>query len=193
MKVKVSCSVMSHSLWPHGLYSPWNSGLEWVAASLGDLPNPGIEPRSPILQVVFYQLSHEGSPRILEWVIYSFSQQKWNKVWSIEPSVQFSSVAQLCPTLCDPMNHSTPGLPVHHHLPKFTQLTSIQLVMPSSLGSSSFSILSFCLFICSRGSQGKNTEVVCHSLLQWTTFCQTSPPWPARLGWPHGHGLVSLS
>ena len=27
--------------------------------------------------------------------------------------------------------------------------------------------------------------MVCHSLLQWTTFCQTSPPWPARLGWPH--------
>ena len=34
---------------------------------------------------------------------------------------QFSSVAQLCPTLCDPMNHSTPGLPVHHQLPEFTQ------------------------------------------------------------------------
>ena len=34
---------------------------------------------------------------------------------------QFSSVAQSCPTLCDPMNHSTPGLPVHHHLPEFTQ------------------------------------------------------------------------
>ena len=34
-------------------------------------------------------------------------------------------------------------------------------------------------------SQGKNTEVVCHSLLQWTTFCQISPPWPACLGWPH--------
>ena len=32
-----------------------------------------------------------------------------------------SSVAQLCPTLCDPMNHSTPGLPVHHHLLEFTQ------------------------------------------------------------------------
>ena len=29
-------------------------------------------------------------------------------------SVQFSSVAQSCPTLCDPMNHNTPGLPVHH-------------------------------------------------------------------------------
>ena len=36
-------------------------------------------------------------------------------------SVQFSSVAQLCPTPCDPMNCSTPGLPVHHQLPEFTQ------------------------------------------------------------------------
>ena len=36
-------------------------------------------------------------------------------------SVQFISVAQLCPTLCDPMNRSTPHLPVHHHLPEFTQ------------------------------------------------------------------------
>ena len=35
---------------------------------------------------------------------------------------QFSSVAQSCPTLCDPMNHSTPGLPVHHQLPEFTQI-----------------------------------------------------------------------
>ena len=36
-------------------------------------------------------------------------------------SVQFSSVAQSCPTLCDPMNRSTPGLPVHHQLREFTQ------------------------------------------------------------------------
>ena len=36
-------------------------------------------------------------------------------------SVQFSSVAQSCPTLCDPMNCSTPDLPVHHQLPEFTQ------------------------------------------------------------------------
>ena len=35
-------------------------------------------------------------------------------------SVQFSTVAQSCPTLCDPMNRSTPGLPVHHQLPEFT-------------------------------------------------------------------------
>ena len=48
------------------------------------------------------------------------------------PSVQFSSFIQSCPTLWDPMNCSTPGLPVHHQLPEFTQLTSIQSAMPSS-------------------------------------------------------------
>ena len=37
-------------------------------------------------------------------------------------SVQFSSVAQSCPTLCDPMNHSMPGLPIQHKLPEFTQM-----------------------------------------------------------------------
>ena len=47
----------------------------------------------------------------------------WNNFSAkyLEPSVQFSSVAQSCPTLCDPMNRSTPGLPVHHQLPEFTQ------------------------------------------------------------------------
>ena len=39
----------------------------------------------------------------------------------LKASVQFSSVAQSCSTLCDPMNRSTPGLPVHHQLPEFTQ------------------------------------------------------------------------
>ena len=38
-----------------------------------------------------------------------------------DSSVQFSSVAQSCLTLCDPVNHSTPGLPVYHQLPEFTQ------------------------------------------------------------------------
>ena len=44
---------------------------------------------------------------------------------------QFSSVAQSCLTVCDPMNHSTPGLPVHHQLPEFTQ-THVESEMPSS-------------------------------------------------------------
>ena len=46
-----------------------------------------------------YRLSHKGSPC----------------------SLQFSSVVQSCPTFCDPMNHSKPGLPVHHQLLEFTQ------------------------------------------------------------------------
>ena len=47
-------------------------------------------------------------------------------------SVQFSSVTQSCQTLCNPMNCSTPGLPVHYQLPEFTKLMSIKLVMPSN-------------------------------------------------------------
>ena len=47
----------------------------------------------------------------------SFTPQKVLR----ELSVQFGSVAQLCPTLWDPMNCSMPGLPVHHQLPEFTQ------------------------------------------------------------------------
>ena len=43
---------------------------------------------------------------------------RWPKYWS---SVQFSSVSQSCLTLCDSMNHSTPGLPVHRQLLEFTQ------------------------------------------------------------------------
>ena len=42
-------------------------------------------------------------------------------LFMFEIHIQFSSVAQSCPTLCDPMNHSTPGLPVHHQLPELTQ------------------------------------------------------------------------
>ena len=49
----------------------------------------------------------------------------WNKMLESKEdefsSVQFSSVAQSCLTLCDSMNRSTPGLPVHHQLPEFTR------------------------------------------------------------------------
>ena len=71
---------------------------------------------------------------------------RWPKYWSGLPrppsgdlpdpefqstSLRFSSVTQSCPTLCDPMTCSTPGLHVYHILPDF-KLTSIDLVMPSS-------------------------------------------------------------
>ena len=47
-------------------------------------------------------------------------------------SIQFSSLAQSCLTLCDPMDYSPPGLPVHHQLPSLLKLMSIELVMPSN-------------------------------------------------------------
>ena len=60
--------------------------------------------------------------RIPEWVAISFSKlPSWPKHKIHVCYIQFSSVAQSCSTLCDPMNHSMPGLPVHHQLPEFTQ------------------------------------------------------------------------
>ena len=80
---------------PPGLLSMGFSRQEYWSGlpfpSQGDLPDPGIKPTSPVNPSFQYC------------------------------SVQFSSVAQSCLTLCDPMSHSTPGLPVHHQLPEFTQ------------------------------------------------------------------------
>ena len=52
--------------------------------------------------------------------------------WLLINSIQFSSVTQLCLTLCNPMNCSMPGLPVHHQLQESTQTMSIESVMPSN-------------------------------------------------------------
>ena len=88
------------------------SGLPFPSA--GDLPEPGIEPLSPALQA---NLSKPPGAPAANCNI---------------SSVQFSSVTQSCPIICDPMNHSTPGLPVHHQLPESTQPMSIESVMPSN-------------------------------------------------------------
>ena len=52
---------------------------------------------------------------------FKIFRHEWDICGLMPLSVQFSSVAQLCPTLCNPMNCSTPGLPVHHQLSEFTQ------------------------------------------------------------------------
>ena len=99
------------------------------------------KPVLPHCRQVLYQLSYKGSPKILEWVAYPFSRgssRQRNQTPGLLPcrrilyqlsykgspskaSVQFSSVAQSYLTLCDPMNCSMPGLPVHHQLLEFTQ------------------------------------------------------------------------
>ena len=61
------------------------------------------------------------------------------RIYWINYHNQFSSVAQSCPTLCDPMNHSMPGLPVHHQLLEFTQTHVHRVsdaIQPSHLRSS---------------------------------------------------------
>ena len=73
------------------------SGLPFSSA--GDLPSSGIKPRSLALLA-------DSSPTELQGKFSSYS---------------VSSVTQSCPTLCDLMNRSTPGLPVHHQCPEFTQ------------------------------------------------------------------------
>ena len=58
----------------------------------------------------------------IQWSAFLFCLQSCDyEVFLVNFRAWFSSLTQLCPTLCDPMNHSTPGLPVHHQLPEFTQ------------------------------------------------------------------------
>ena len=75
--VKVT-SVVSDSLQPRGLYSPWNSlsqnnGVGSLSLLQGIFPTQGWNSGLPNCRQILYQLSHQGSPRILEWVTYTFS------------------------------------------------------------------------------------------------------------------------
>ena len=82
-----SHSVVSDSLWPYGLYSPWNSpgqhtGVGSLSLLQGFFPTQGSNPGLPHCRQIPYQLSHQGSPRILEWVAYPFSRGSswpWNQ------------------------------------------------------------------------------------------------------------------
>ena len=71
-----SHSVLSKSLWPHGLYSPWNSLAKRVGSLFllqGIFLTQGSQPGLPHCRCIIYQQSHKGSPRILKWVVYPFS------------------------------------------------------------------------------------------------------------------------
>ena len=81
-----SHSVMSNCLWPHGLYSPWNSpgqntGVGSHSLLQGIFPTQGSNPGLLHCRWILYQLSHQGSPRILEWVTYPFSSRfSWPRI-----------------------------------------------------------------------------------------------------------------
>ena len=81
---------MSDSLRPHGLYSPWNStgqntGVDSLSFLQGIFPTQGSNPDLLYHRWILNQLSHKGSPRILEWVAYPFSKgssqpRNWTRV-----------------------------------------------------------------------------------------------------------------
>ena len=81
---------MSDSLRHHGLYSPWNSpgqntGVGSLSFRQGISPTQGLNPGLPHCRQILYQLSHKGSPRVLEWVAFPFSRgspqpRDWTRV-----------------------------------------------------------------------------------------------------------------
>ena len=90
-----SLSVLLESSRPHGLHSPWNSPGQNTGFSLlqGIFPTQGFNPGLPNCRLIIYQLSHKGSPRILEWVAISFSGDLPNPgIQPRSPSLQADSL-----------------------------------------------------------------------------------------------------
>ena len=77
-----------------------------------DLPDPGIEPKSPALRAD----ALTSEPPLADYLAIDVANISWVII-----CIHFSSVAQSCLTLCDLMDCSTPGLPVHHQLPELAQ------------------------------------------------------------------------
>ena len=106
---------MSNSLWPHGRILQVRI-LEWVAFLFS---KGSSKPRDQT------EVSRTEGGFFTSWATREALCLKENARYKMtqanKHSVQFSSVAQLCPTLCDPMYCSTPGLPVHHQLLEPTQ------------------------------------------------------------------------
>ena len=91
-------SVVSNSLWPHGLYSPWNSpgqntGVGSYSLLQRIFPTQGSNPGRPHCRQILYQLSQNGNPRILEWVAYPFSSgSSQPRNWTMSPALQADSL-----------------------------------------------------------------------------------------------------
>ena len=91
-------SVVFNSLQSHGLYSPWNSpsqntGAGSLSLLQGIYPTQRLNPGLPPCRRILHQLSHQGSPRILEWVAYPFSSgSSWPRNPSGSPALQENSL-----------------------------------------------------------------------------------------------------
>ena len=115
---------MSDSLWLHGLYSPWNSpgqniGVGSLSLLQGSFPTQGSNSGLLHCRQILYQLSHKGSPRILEWVACPFSRgSTWPRdrtwvSWITAAAAASAKSLQSCPTLWDPIDCSPQSYAVH--------------------------------------------------------------------------------
>ena len=141
----LSNSLQSHGLKPTRLLFPRNSTSKNTGVGCHSLlqrifPTQGSNLGLLHCRQILYLLSHKGSliylkvsqnSEIMNYLI-SRKQGFWSWENSEDISVQFSSVAQSCPTLCNPMNRSMPGLPVHHQLPSPPKSMSVKSVIPSN-------------------------------------------------------------
>ena len=113
-----SCSVMSNSLGPHGLYSPWNSpgqntGVGSLSLLQGIFPNQGLNPGLLHCRWILYQLSYEGSPHLFYscWNLtqhlkcYLFLEPFLNCLHSDWSSFSFESPLRLFPSLTKLFHH----------------------------------------------------------------------------------------
>ena len=115
--VQFSHSLVSDSLWPPWT-AAWQDSLS-ITKSWSLLKLLSIKSCPPSSWWCHPTISSSVVP--FSSYLQSFPASESFPMSQFFASVQFSSVAQSCSTLCDPMNRSTPGLPVHHQLPEFTQ------------------------------------------------------------------------
>ena len=96
--------------------------ISWLQSPSAVILEP-MKIKSVTVSIVSPTICHEvmgSGAMILVFQMLTFKPALSFSSFTFISSVQFHSVAQSCPTLCDPMNHSTPGFPVHHQLPEFT-------------------------------------------------------------------------
>ena len=140
MKVSQLCPTLCN---PMGLYFPWNSPCQSTGVGShfllqGIFPTLGTNPGLPHCRKILYQLSLRTLTLLEKQIIQTIQQYadyiwrhttfQWHSYgWGMKAlhieasSVLFNSVTHTYPTLCNPMDCSTPGLPIQHHLPELTQ------------------------------------------------------------------------
>ena len=180
------CSLPGSSV--HGISPGKNTGVGchaflWVIFPAQEL-NPGLLHCQQILHHLSHRWSHLSGhssdiPRQWPQLVAFLSLHFPPTSTLVHQSVQLSSVAQSCPTLCNPMDCSTPGLPVHHQLPEFTQThvhwvaDAIQQFHPLSSPSPPAFNLSqhqgLCQWVSSSHQVAKVLELqLQHQSFQWT-------------------------